>query len=203
MSRWPVSRIAPMRRLALLFLLLALVAAGCGEDENTAGTTGEVEGTAVADTEGIYLDVNHLKYQIQMSRYMNASDVEDREYLKGLPAGTAPPGGDETWFGVWIRVENVTGETHPIANTWEMRDTLDNTFRPIPLDDTNVFALRTDIDVPPGEVIPLKSSASGQGPIQGSLLLFKVKTDSLQNRPLELRFSNGSGSQTGVYDIDV
>jgi hypothetical protein len=183
-----------MRRVALALALLAsLVVAGCGQEENQT----------VADTEGIYLDINNLKYQIEMSRYMNANDIEDREYLKGLPAGTAPPGGDETWFGVWIRVENVTDEAHPIANNWEIRDTLDNVFRPIPLDDTNVFALRTDVEVPPGQVIPYPSSASGQGPIQGSLLLFKVKSDSLQNRPLELRFSNGSGSQTGVYDIDV
>ena len=192
-----------MRRLVLLFLLLALVAAGCGQDENTSGTMGEIEGTAVADTEGIYLDVNNLKYQIEMSRYMNANDIEDREYLKGLPAGTTPPGGDETWFGVWVRVENVTDEPHPVADNWEIRDTLDNVYRPVPLDDTNVFTLQTDVDVPPGEVLPLKSSASGQGPIQGSLLLFKIKTDSLQNRPLELRFNNGAGSQTGVYDIDV
>jgi hypothetical protein len=192
-----------MRRLVLLLLLVALVAAGCGADENTSGTAGEIEGTAVADTEGIYLDINNLKYQIEMSRYMNANDIEDREYLKGLPAGTAPPGGDETWFGVWVRVENVTEETHPIATNWEIRDTLDTVYRPIPLDESNVFALRTDLDVGPGEVLPLKSSASGQGPIQGSLLLFKIKTDSLQNRPLELRFDNGTGSQTGVYDIDV
>jgi hypothetical protein len=192
-----------MRRLVLLAFLLALVAAGCGQEETTTGTMGETEGTAVADTEGIYLDVNNLKYQIEMSRYMNANDIEDREYLKGLPAGTAPPGGGEVWFGVWVRVENVTDEPHPVANNWEIVDTLDNVYRPIPLDDTNVFTLRTDVEVQPGEVLPLKSSASGQGPIQGSLLLFKVKTDSLQNRPLELRFNNGAGSQTGVYDIDV
>jgi hypothetical protein len=183
-----------MRRLALaLALLSTLVASGCGQEE----------GQTVADTEGIYLDVNNLKYQIEMSRYMNANDIEDREYLVGLPAGTAPPGGDETWFGVWVRVENVTDEPHPVANNWEIVDTLDNVYRPIPLSDDNVFTLKTDVEVPPGAVLPLPSSASGQGPIQGSLLLFKVKTDSLQNRPLELRFNNGAGSQTGVYDIDV
>jgi hypothetical protein len=183
-----------MRRLTLALALLAtLVVAGCGQEENQT----------VADTEGLYLDINNLKYQIEMSRYMNANDIEDREYLIGLPNGTAPPGGDSVWFGVWVRVENVTDEPHPVANNWEIRDTLDNVYRPIPLSDDNVFTLRTDIEVPPGAVIPLKSSAAGQGPIQGSLLLFKVSADSLQNRPLELRFNNGPGTQTGVYDIDV
>jgi hypothetical protein len=38
--------------------------------------------------------------------------------------------------------------------------------------------------------------------IQGSLLLFKVKTESLQNRPLEFRFKRGSGTE-GVVDLDV
>jgi hypothetical protein len=56
--------------------------------------------------------------------------------------------------------------------------------------------------VPGNEIFPNPSSAAGQGPIQGSLLLFKLKTDSLQNRPLELRFNNGGGT-TGVYDLDV
>jgi hypothetical protein len=58
--------------------------------------------------------------------------------------------------------------------------------------------------VPPNTVVPLSSSAAGQGPIQGSLLLFKITNDSLQNRPLELRFTNGQqGGGTGVYDLDV
>ena len=68
--------------------------------------------------------------------------------------------------------------------------------------DINPFAF-DPVDVPPETVLPLASSAAGQGPIQGSLLLFKIKNESFQNRPLELRFSNGGGSQEGVYDLDV
>jgi hypothetical protein len=195
-----------MRRLILALALLALVGAGCGADSNDTGTTGEVQGTAVADTEGIYLDINHLKYQIEMSRYMNANDVEDSEYLKGLPAGTPQPNGSETWFGVWMRVQNVTDQPRPAADNWEIRDTLGKVYHPIPLDtNINVFAFQQGVDVPPNTVLPLASSAAGQGPIQGSLLLFKVTTDSLQNRPLELRFTNGQqgSGQTGVYDLDV
>ena len=43
---------------------------------------------------------------------------------------------------------------------------------------------------------------ASEGTIQGSLLLFKLKTESLQNRPLEFRFKRGSGT-TGVVDLDV
>jgi hypothetical protein len=193
-----------MRRTVLALALLALVAAGCGNHPKT-GTASAHEGTAVADTEGIYLDIDNLKYQIEMSRYMNPSDVEDAEYLKGLPAGEAQPSGNTTWFGVWIRVQNVTDQSHPVADNWEIRDTLGKVYRPVPIDtNVNVFALNTHAEVPPHAVLPLSSTAAGQGPIQGSLLLFKVTNDSLQNRPLELRFTNGQqGGGTGVYDLDV
>jgi len=181
------------RLVVLAALLIALVAGGCGHEELT-----------VADTEGLYTEIDGLKYQIQMSRYMNVNDVEDREYLKGLPEGTAQPSADETWFGVWVRVQNEGDKTLPSADTWEIHDTQGKVYRPIPIDtDINPFAFQKGIDVPPATVLPLSSSAAGQGPIQGSLLLFKLKTESLQNRPLELHFSNGAQGKTGIYDIDV
>jgi hypothetical protein len=187
-----------MRRLAVLAVLaVALIPlAGCGEDSESVKTT--------AETEGLYLDINGLKYQIEMSRYMNANDVEDAEYLKGLPEGTTEPGADETWFGVWVRVQNVSDETRQAATTWEIHDTQDNVYEPIEIDtDINPFAFEKGVDVPANTVLPLSSSAAGQGPIQGSLLLFKVTNDSLQNRPLELKFSNGGDSTVGTYDLDV
>jgi hypothetical protein len=184
-----------MRRLVVLAVaLLALAGVGCGKDSTAV----------VAETEGLYLDINGLKYQIEMSRYMNANDVEDSEYLVGLPEGTEPPNKDETWFGVWVRVQNEGDETLPAADTWEIEDTQGNVFKPIEIDtDINPFAFETGVDVPPATVLPLSSSAAGQGPIQGSLLLFKLTNDSLQNRPLELRFSNGEGTTVGTYDLDV
>jgi len=184
------------RLVVLTVVLFALVAAGCGNDDAKTRTSGE--------TEGLYTQVGGLTYQIQMSRYMNPSDVEDREYLKGLPGSTAQPSGDEIWFGVWVRVQNEGDKALPSADTWEIRDTQDNIFRPVPIDtNVNVFAFQPGIEVPPNTILPLVNSASGQGPIQGSLLLFKVKTDALQNRPLELLFSNGQQGQQGRYDLDV
>jgi hypothetical protein len=135
---------------------------------------------------------------------MNANDVEDSEYLKGLPESTAQPAADEVWFGVWVRVQNVSDETRRAATNWEIQDTQEKVYRPIPIDtNVNVFAFKPGIAVPPMTILPLSSSAAGQGPIQGSLLLFKLKTDSLQNRPLELHFSSGGAGQTGTYDLDV
>jgi hypothetical protein len=174
-------------------LLLAFGASGCGN---------RIENRTSGETEGIYIDIDELKYQVQISRYMNANDVEDKSYLIGLPASTPPPAGDETWFGVFIRVQNTTDETIAPANNFEIVDTQENVYRPVPLDtNINPFAYKPD-PIPPGDLIPEADSVASEGTIQGSLLLFKVKAESLQNRPLEFRFKRGSGT-TGVVDLDV
>ena len=184
-----------MRRLIVISAALAcaLLASGCGNKQETV-TQG--------DTEGIYLDVDQLKYQIQISRYMNADDVEDRSYLAGLPQSTAQPTGEETWFGVFLRVQNETDEAIAPASDFEIVDTQENVYRPIPIDtDVNPFAYKPDPIGPKG-LLPETGSVASETTIQGSMLLFKIKTESLQNRPLEFRFKGGSGT-TGVIDLDV
>ena len=184
-----------MRRLLVISAALAcaIFAAGCGNKQETV-TLGE--------TEGIYLDIDDLKYQVQISRYLNPSDIEDQAYLKGLPSSTAQPAGDETWFGVFIRVQNPTDETIASANDFVIEDTQEKIYRPIPLDtNVNPFAYKPQ-PIPPKGLIPEVGSMASETTIQGSLLLFKVKTESLQNRPLEFRFKRGSGT-TGIVDLDV
>ena len=184
-----------MRRLFVISatLFCALLAAGCGNKEETV-TRG--------DTEGIYLDVDHLKYQVQISRYMNANDVEDKSYLTGLPQSTAQPNGEETWFGVFMRVQNTTDEPQTPASDFKIVDTQDQVYRPIPLDSKiNPFAY-TAAPIKADGLLPVPDSAASENTIQGSLLLFKVKTDSLQNRPLELRFTGSDGTE-GVVNLDV
>jgi hypothetical protein len=178
-------------RLLLTVCVLALAVAGCGRGEGVKTT---------AETEGLYLDIGGLKYQVQLSRYLNPDNIEDRDYLAHLPEGVAEPASDEIWFGVWVRVENTSDEPREAADTWEIHDTQDNVYRPVPND--SVFAFEPGV-VGPDTVIPRSDSAAGLGPVQGSLLLFKVKIDSLQNRPLELVFSNGPQGETGTYHLDV
>src|SRR5215212_6053022 len=166
------------RLLMLLVLAAALVAGGCGNKLDTR-TQGE--------TEGIYIDVGDLKYQVQISRILNPSDIEDRNYLTQLPEGTAPPKADEAWFGIWLRVENTNSEKSlPTASSFEIRDTQDNVFRPYAQTD-NVFAYQPVDELGPNSVLPNSETPAGSGPIQGSLLLFKLTNTSLANRPLEFR----------------
>lgn len=181
-----------LRRSALaLVAAVSLAASGCGNKQ---------ENTTVAETEGIYLDLGGMKYQIQMSRYLNPSDVEDRSYLLGLPSGVQPSG-KEVWFGIWMRVQNESEQALPVATEYEIHDTQGAVYRPVPIDaKSNPFAYQAG-DVGPGGILPSPDSAAGNTAIQGSLLLFKVKVDSLQNRPLELKIIQGGDTDTA--DIDV
>ena len=184
------------RRLlaALIAALAALVVAGCGnkEDEYTFG-----------GTEGVYVTVDGLKYQVQISRLLNPADVEDQGYLRGISEGVAP-NADEVWFAVFMRVENDGDTTRTAADQFEIRDTQGNVFKPLNLDTKfNLFAYKPR-PVTPGTLIPIVNSPASNNTIRGALLLFKVKTDSLYNRPLELHIANSrEGQGEAVIDLDV
>jgi hypothetical protein len=184
------------RLLMVLALAAALVAGGCGADKQETRTIGQTEGT--------YIDVGGLKYQVQISRILNPSDVEDRNYLTQLPAGTLPPKGDEAWFGVWIRVENTNdSKTLPTASNFEIRDTQDNVFKPYD-QAGNVFAYLPVDKLGPQDVLPNSEAPAGFGPVQGSLILFKLTTTTLANRPLEFRITSPTDpTNVGTVDLDV
>jgi hypothetical protein len=183
-----------MLRKLVLLVFLAAVVAGCGN--KTAVIT-------TAETEGVYVDVGGLTYQVQLSRYLNPFDIEDKEYLHGLPAGTDPVlPGDETWFGVWMRVKNYSGGPLTPTRTFTIVDTEGNKFEPVELDSaSNPFAYEP-ILLQQSQVLPYPDTAAASGPIQGSLILFKLKTDALQNRPLRLEIEQ-AGAETAEVDLDL
>jgi hypothetical protein len=169
-----------------------------------AGCANKLEVRTQGETEGLYIDVGDLKYQVQISRILNPSDVEDRSYLTQLPEGTLPPKADEAWFGVWIRVENTNdSKSLPTASNFEIRDTQDNVFRPYD-QAGNVFAYQPVDKLGPQDVLPNSEAPAGFGPVQGSLILFKLTTTSLANRPLEFRITSPTDpSNVGTVDLDV
>ena len=57
-------------------------------------------------TEGAYLDLAGMKYQVQISRQLNPASIEDRYYLIGLPANDRQLPVGQEWFAVFVRVEN-------------------------------------------------------------------------------------------------
>jgi hypothetical protein len=185
------------RQILLLSVALAFAAlfAGCGN---------KGEEHIEAETEGIYLEAGGLTYQVQMSRFLNPGSVDDDEYLAGLPEGIpAQLPGDEIWFGVWMRVKNYSDETLTPTTNFTIVDTQGNEYRPIPLDQAKNPFVYEPIPLHHAELIPVPNSANQSGPIQGSLILFRLKTDDLQNRPLKLKIEAGGGEEPRIVDLDL
>ncbi len=185
-----------------LALVLALLASGglaaCGKHVDKDAKI------VRAETEGLYLDIGDLKYQVQISRQLNPDDVQDKPYLQGLPEAQRELKPDEVWFGVFMRVQNESKKSAPPARDIKIVDTQEEEFRPIELDDTNLFAYHSTAAVPPGETLPLRDTPAFDTPIRGQLILFKLSLTTLGNRPLELEIQSASGrQQTGIVDLDV
>jgi hypothetical protein len=186
-----------MRRLlaSLAVAVLALALAGCGDKEAE---------TLHGATEGTYLDLGGLKYQVQISRLLNPNSIEDRAYLVGLNAAQRRLPAGQQWFGVFMRVENAGQQKNVRAATdFEIVDTQNNKFRPIQLAPVNAFAYRGGT-LNPTDVVPPPDSPAGQGSIQGSLLLFRIPVTNFENRPLELDIrSSAAPGKTASVDLDV
>ncbi len=175
--------------LAALVLLLALPA--CGQENPRTH----------AETEGPYLDVGNLQYQVQISRLLNPEDQEDRAYFVGVE-NAEDLGGDENWFSVWIRAWNRTDRRQPAAHEFEIEDTTGKHYEPVEIGPENVFAYRPAF-VPSGATLPAVDSVAEQGPIGGMLLLFKVTNDSLANRPLVLHIKSPNAAEPHEAEIDL
>ena len=187
----------------LLSLVFALTLVACGEDEQPAQRNESFQSVnaQVAETEGIYLDIDGLKYQVQVSRQLNPGLTEDRDYLQGLSAEDSRLSKDEEWFGVWLMAENVEDKALPIATEFEVRDTQENVYRPVQVAESNVFAYR-GARVAGGDRYPDPNSPAGERPPYGSLVLFKLRRFSLDNRPLELTITGPEGQQA-IVNLDV
>ncbi|MEA2227466.1 MAG: hypothetical protein QOF04_1096 [Solirubrobacteraceae bacterium] len=178
----------PLTLLATLVLALALGACGNKEHEILHGSN-----------EGAYLDLGGMKYQVQISRVLNPNSPEDRAYLIGVdPAQRNLPAGQE-WFAVFMRVQNESDAPVPVATDYTITDTQDTKFRPLSLGQDNVFAYRATTVAPKG-LLPVPDSPAAEGTIQGALLLFRIPTRNLENRPLELAITAG---ETATVDLDI
>jgi hypothetical protein len=179
----------------LSILALAAGVSACGA---------EPDGTIrVGETEGVRVNSGPLQYQVQISRILNPSDPEDSAYLKGI----ADPlerelGRDEEWFGVFLRVNNRTDD-QTASSTPELSivDTTGERFEPVEMDaEANPLVYRPQPLGPKAEQ-PDAESIARSAPTQGSLVLFKIPRQNLENRPLVLDIE-GPGEPAEV-DLDV
>jgi hypothetical protein len=182
-------------RRVFLPVLAALALGGCD-------WVGDKEAVVtLAETEGIYVDVGELDYQVQLSRQLNVAVEPDKGYLAGMPDYVTPLTEDEVWFAVSLRVQNQTDKPAESAEEFEIEDTTGKVFHPIPIkaeDNPLAYEART---IGPGEEFPPVNSAGADSPTQGGQLLFKIPYSSLGNRPLEFRITHDG--EEAVVDIDV
>jgi hypothetical protein len=183
------------RVAALACLLVGLVAlTGCENTrENDAGR------------EGLPEEVGHIDYNVFITRELNLRDTEDSGYFKGPEA---PPG--FALYGVFLQACNPSSDVKAphwaAASNFEIEDTQGNRFKPLALPQDNIWAYRGR-PLKQGACIPTKGSLPAGGPTTGSLLIFKLPLQTLENRPLDLRIMappNAAGERdTGVIELDI
>ena len=186
----------PRPRTALVACLLAALVAltGC---ENTREKD--------AGREGLPEQVGHVDYNVFITRELNPRDNEDSGYYKGPEA---PPG--FALYGVFLQACNpstkVSDPHWPAASQFEIEDTQGNTFRPLPLPADNIWAYRGK-PLKQGACIPETGSLPAGGPTAGSLLIFKLPLQTLENRPLDLRITApselGGKQDSGIIELDI
>ena len=188
------SRRPRIAALAAAALAVAAPLAGCGDKQSVVKSS---------DTEAAYLDLGQLRYQVEISRQLNPADVEDRQYLTGVAGGPALKPG-ESWFAVFVRVENDYKTPRPAATDYQLTDTQGTIYRPVPIARTNPFAYQGGRVPGNGTLPPAGSVAQLNQSVNGELVLFKVKTASFDNRPLVLKIFGPTVPQDEVtVDLDV
>ncbi|MBB4662552.1 hypothetical protein [Conexibacter arvalis] len=179
-------------------LLAALTLSACGSDHGPI-TRGELE--------AVNVQAGNLVYQVQISRQLNPAAVDDSEYLEGVAPAEATLRSDETWFGVWVRAENTTDQPHRATSEFAIRDAFDNEYEPVEIADSNPFKYAPRVvEQASGNgqpVLPDPISAAGSGPIQGSMLLFKVPYSMYEASPVELEITPTEGGEPSTVLLDL
>jgi len=176
-------------------IALALTLSACGNK------TQSIHG---GETEGVYVDVGPMKYQVQISRALNPGAIaEDRTMLEGIDPAEAKLGPDDVWFAVFVRVENETGQPQTPASVYEIEDQQGNVYEPVEVPDTNPFHYDLTPVRPHGYAPGPDTVARQLGSIGGMMQLFKLKHTTLANRPLELKIRSTSPEDESTVSLDV
>jgi hypothetical protein len=189
-------RLISLKSTALFAAIaLALGVSACGNKSSSIHS---------GETEGVYLNVGQLKYQVEISRQLNPRSIpEDQTFVQDIAPGQETLAPDELWFAVFVRVENPT--SHPVvpASYYTITDTEGESFQPVKIGPGNPFFYNT-APIGPKTVAPLPDSVAGQlGSINGMELLFKLKRTTLDNRPLILTIKSFVPDDKATDSLDV
>ena len=151
---------------------------------------------------GVYVTAGPITYQLQVSRELNQYAVEDSQYLAGLPTGTGALGPNQLWYGVFLWAKNQTDRSERTAETFYIKDSSGDIFKPIALNaELNAYAWTPQLLLP-GHTQPIPNTTAYYGPTGGNLLLFKLPTAVYANRPLTLQI-HPMGAKMGEISLDL
>ncbi len=187
----------PLRNLRSIVIVAcaAVLLAGC--------STGDTTNNRSAGNEGVYVDLGHLKYQVQLSRQLNPYDNEDSSYLLGLGKADQALTPTQTWFGVFMIAVNKHSQAYPASHSFYITDTQGVTYRPTPVPGGNPFAYHAQL-VPGDDQLPTRGSAADSGPTNGLVLLFKIPIATFDNRPLVLHIVDPNDPHSAaIVELDV
>jgi hypothetical protein len=175
-----------LRLLPALALLLSLsvTVAACGSSRDV---TDLVEGEPV--------ELGELQYNVLFSRFLNPDDREDQAYLVGQPAPTP----DELYLGIFMQVLNKGDEPASLPGKLTVTDTAGTPYEPIPSD--SLYALQLGGTIDAEDQVPALDSTAQTGPIEGSMVLFRVSDETTENRPLTLVIPGQGGPAEVELDI--
>jgi hypothetical protein len=178
------------RRLALAIGVAAALAAAsllaaCGVKEDS---------TSVSEGEPVKID--QLQYNVVISRFLNPDDTEDAEYLLKQP----PLEADQLYLGVFMQVTNESGDETLLPSSFTVVDTQGTKYEPIA--SSSPYALPLGGSMPPDGRYPIPDSTPAVGPIEGSMVLFRITQGSTEDRPLELEIPSASG-EGGKVELDI
>jgi len=181
----------PRHRRIALSLIAALALAATALALSACGSSNESKEVV----EGEPVELGELQYNVVFSRFLNPHDNEDSAYLVGQRE--APPG--SAYFGVFLEVQNESEEPQTLADSFTITDADHQTYDAI--DSESLYALPFGGEVESQEQIPVLDSTPQQGPIEGSLILFKLPDSASENRPLTLSIPGPDGPATVTLDL--
>jgi hypothetical protein len=172
--------------------LAALALGACGD--RVPHHFANAEETA---SSGLYVDAGPITYQVQISRQLNPYNIEDKQYLIGVPKGAAPST-SQMWFAVFMWAKNQTKRAHLTSDHFTITDTQSNTYHPIAINSSVNPLAWTPQMLSPGATEPAPDSPASNDLTQGAELLFIVNNSVYDNRPLTLHIYPPSGREAMV-----
>ncbi len=177
-------RLAPPLLAALALAAAALAVSACGWSSSSKDVA-----------EGQTVKLGKVRYNVVFSRYLNASDAEDSAYLVGQP----PPPAGSAYFGVFFEVQNEDKAAQALPRSLTITDAEHRVYDSIPSSSLYAFPLGGQVEGE--EQIPALDSTPQQGPIEGSLVLFRLPAAASENRPLTLSIPGPEGPARVTLDL--